>query len=143
MVVVSFVTKIIRTSTKRIAAMLVAFDRMSASGPAFSCCFSFAGIELLRLARIVKAPEMAPAVTVLTKDVVQSRRSGPNTTKLLTTTQPTAKARNHPVARPHHSRSESLVQRLVIPAKIMMARKKKEIKRGTARQVYASATAVG
>src|SRR5215470_1067575 len=76
-------------------------------------------------------------------DHVHFNESGPKTTSPLMSSHPTATASNHPVARPHHSRSESSVQRLEIPANTMIATKNSAMKPGTATQIYNSICITG
>jgi hypothetical protein len=79
----------------------------------------------------------------VTNDHVHFNESGPNTTSPLISSHPRATANNQPVARPHHSRSESSVQRLEIPANTMIATKNSAMKPGTAMQMYNSICITG
>src|SRR5215469_6469860 len=68
---------------------------------------------------------------------------GPKITSELIANHPNEPAIIQPVVRPHHSRSESSVQRLEIPAKAMIAKKNRAMRNGTPRQVYSSIFARG
>src|SRR6266851_620554 len=95
----------------------------------------FAGTKILRPAETVSVAAAPPATSVDIAETEIESRSGPKITSELIANHPTEPAISQPVARPHHSRSESSVQRLEIPAKAM--------RNGTPRQVYSSIFATG
>src|SRR6266487_1319448 len=94
-----------------------------------------AGTDLLRPARTVNAPAAPPVTSVDIAETDIESSNGPKITSELVAIHATAIAMSQPVAHPHHSRSASLVQRLEIPAKAMIARKNSAMKRGTPKQV--------
>ena len=124
--------RIKRTVAKTSAAIVDALDKMGPSGLAVARSFSLAATIELRPPRTVRSAATPPVVM---NDHVHLSESGPKTTSPLMSSHPKATANNQPVARPHHSRSESSVQRLEIPANAMIARKNNAMKPGTARQM--------
>jgi hypothetical protein len=89
---------------------------------------------------------VAAAPPVSSVDIAETeieRRRGPKITSELIANHPTDTTISQPVARPHHSRSESSVQRLEIPAKAMIAKKNKAMRKGTPKHVYSSIIASG
>src|SRR6478672_7548338 len=112
--------RINRTAAKTTAAIVEALDKIRPSGLAVARSFWLAATSGLRPPRMVISAARPPVVM---NDHVHLSESGPKTTSPLMSSHPKATANNQPVARPHHSRSESSVQRLEIPANAIMDRK--------------------
>src|SRR5882762_8234485 len=138
--VVTSVMRINSTAANTTAAMVDALDKIRPSGLAVARSFSLAATIGLRPPNTVTSAATPPVVM---NDHVHLSESGPKTTSPLMSSHPRATASNQPVARPHHSRSESSVQRLEIPANTMIARKNSVMKPGTATQIYNSICITG
>src|SRR5712672_1574137 len=132
--------RINRTAVKIAAAIVDALDKMRPSGLAVARSFWLAATIGLRPPRTVSSAATLPVVM---NDHVHLSESGPKTTSPLMSSHPRATASNQPVVRPHHSRSESSVQRLEIPANTMIAMKNSAMKPGTATQMYKSICITG
>src|SRR5206468_8635392 len=138
--VVASVMRINNTAANTAAAIVDTLDKIRPSGLAVARSFWVAATIGLRPPRTVRSAARPPVVT---NDHVHLSESGPKTTSPLMSSHPRATASNQPVARPHHSRSESSVQRLEIPANTMIATKNSAMKPGTATQMYNSICITG
>src|SRR4051794_17165911 len=119
--------RISSTAVNAAAPIVEALDKTSPIGLAVARSFSLAATFGLRPPNTVNSAATLPVVT---NDHVHLSQSGPKITTPLMSNQPSATANSQPVARPHHSRSESSVHRLEIPAKAMIARKNNAMKKG-------------